>query len=143
MEQRNTTMILRLSLPKGTSAHINTPKRLLIQQSRAFSSIDDPAFRAHSTAVADNTSSEYRSWQASQNIDIQRVTQTAMVHELTQQVSRSIEKVVPWFFNTMPAPYFRQVPESFRVSTFIIEFRWQRKQMHVLCIKLTSAFCSA
>lgn len=117
-------MILRLSLQKG-SARINAPKkRLLIQQSRAFTSIDDPSFRSHSTAVADNTSSEYRSWQASQNIDIQRVTQTAMVHELTQQVSRSIEKVVPWFLNTMPAPYFRQVPESFRVSTlFILEVR--------------------
>ena len=122
-------MILRLSLQKG-SARINAPKkRLLIQQSRAFTSIDDPSFRSHSTAVADNTSSEYRSWQASQNIDIQRVTQTAMVHELTQQVSRSIEKVVPWFLNTMPAPYFRQVPESFRVSTlFILEVRSECKK---------------
>ena len=123
-------MILRLSLQKG-SARINAPKkRLLIQQSRVFTSIDDPSFRSHSTAVADNTSSEYRSWQASQNIDIQRVTQTAMVHELTQQVSRSIEKVVPWFLNTMPAPYFRQVPESFRVSTFsfILEVRSEYKK---------------
>mmetsp|Transcript_37560 Transcript_37560/g.76812 ORF Transcript_37560/g.76812 Transcript_37560/m.76812 type:complete len:1078 (-) Transcript_37560:99-3332(-) len=110
-------MILRLAtLQKGTSARINAPKRLLIQQSRAFTNIDDPTFRTHSTAVTDNTSSEYRSWQASQNIDIQRVTQTAMVHELTQQVSRSIENVVPWFLNTMPAPYFRQVPESFRLD---------------------------
>lgn len=117
-------MILRLSLQKGTSARINAPKkRFLIQQSRAFTSMDDPSFRTHSTAVANNTSSEFRSWQASQNIDIQRVTQTAMVHELTQQVSRSIEKVVPWFLNTMPAPYFRQVPESFRVSTFILQVR--------------------
>ena len=45
-----------------------------------------------------------------------RVTQTAMIHELTQQQTRSIEKVVPWFLNTMPAPYFRQVPESFRLD---------------------------
>ncbi|KAL7501628.1 hypothetical protein ACHAWT_010644 [Skeletonema menzelii] len=110
-------MILRLSLQTGTSARINaSKKRFLIQQSRAFTSMDDPSFRTHSTAVANNTSSEFRSWQASQNIDIQRVTQTAMVHELTQQVSRSIEKVVPWFLNTMPAPYFRQVPESFRLD---------------------------
>ena len=120
-------MMIRFSLQKGTSARINrAPKRLLQvvqqqqqQQSRALSSIDDPTFRTHSsTAVADNTSSEYRSWQASQNIDIQRVTQTAMIHELTQQQTRSIEKVVPWFLNTMPAPYFRQVPESFRVSVY-------------------------
>lgn len=52
---------------------------------------------------------DFRSWQASHNVDIQRVTQTAMVHELTQQQTRSIERVVPWFLNTMPAPYFRQV----------------------------------
>jgi glutamate dehydrogenase len=39
-----------------------------------------------------------------------------MIHELTQQQTRSIEKVVPWFLNTMPAPYFRQVPESFRLD---------------------------
>ena len=116
-------MILRLSfLQKGSSARIvkQAPKRLLLQQTRAFTSIDDPTFRTHSTTVSENTSSEYRSWQASQNNDIQRVTQTAMIHELTQQQTRSIERVVPWFLNTMPAPYFRQVPESFRVSTFII-----------------------
>lgn len=35
---------------------------------------------------------------------------------LTQQQTRSIEKVVPWFLNTMPEPYFRQVPESFRLD---------------------------
>jgi len=59
---------------------------------------------------------DFRSWQAAHNIDIQRVTQTAMIHELTQQQTRSIEKVVPWFLQTMPAPYFRQVPESFRLD---------------------------
>lgn len=59
---------------------------------------------------------DFRSWQASQNVDIQRVTRTAMIHELTQQQTRSIERVVPWFLATMPAPYFRQVPESFRLD---------------------------
>lgn len=39
-----------------------------------------------------------------------------MIHELTQQQTRSIERVVPWFLNTMPAPYFRQVPETFRLD---------------------------
>eukprot|EP00569_Conticribra_weissflogii_P004035 CAMPEP_0171345936 /NCGR_PEP_ID=MMETSP0878-20121228/22885_1 /TAXON_ID=67004 /ORGANISM="Thalassiosira weissflogii, Strain CCMP1336" /LENGTH=1055 /DNA_ID=CAMNT_0011849471 /DNA_START=405 /DNA_END=3572 /DNA_ORIENTATION=+ len=63
-----------------------------------------------------NESSPYRSWQATQNLDIQRVTQTAIIHELTQQQTRSIERVVPWFLNTMPEPYFRQVPESFRLD---------------------------
>lgn len=39
-----------------------------------------------------------------------------MVHELTQQQTRSIEKVVLWFLGKMPAPYFRQVPESIRLD---------------------------
>lgn len=53
-------------------------------------------------------------WQADQDSDIQRVTTLATIHELTQQQSKSIEKVVPWFLKNMPASYFRQVPESFR-----------------------------
>jgi len=39
-----------------------------------------------------------------------------MIHELSQQQTASIEKVVPWFLKMMPAQYFRQVPESFRLD---------------------------
>jgi len=56
------------------------------------------------------------SWQAEENIDIQRVTQKAIIHELTQQQTRTIESVVPWFLDTMPTCYFRQVPECFRMD---------------------------
>ena len=107
-------MILRLSALQGHRAH-QLHKNMQHQQIRSFSRMGDSHF---STAPSQqhSTSSDYRSWQATQNIDIQRVTQTAMVHELTQQQTRSIEKVVPWFLNTMPAPYFRQVPESFRLD---------------------------
>ncbi|KAL9191366.1 hypothetical protein ACHAXT_001072 [Thalassiosira profunda] len=108
-------MILRLCSLAGPSRRA-APRRLLLQQqARALSSIDELHLRSHSTAQPDS-GPEFRSWQASHNIDIQRVTQTAMIHELTQQQTRSIEKVVPWFLNTMPAPYFRQVPESFRLD---------------------------
>jgi hypothetical protein len=90
------------------------------QPTRAISSRRDephPIHRTHSTQPKSEDSREYpRSWQASHNLDIQRVTQTAMIHELTQQQTRSIEKVVPWFLETMPAQYFRQVPESFRLD---------------------------
>jgi hypothetical protein len=91
------------------------------QQTRAISGSrrEEPNFhRTHSTQPKSEDSHEYhpRSWQASHNLDIQRVTQTAMIHELTQQQTRSIEKVVPWFLETMPAQYFRQVPESFRLD---------------------------
>lgn len=55
-------------------------------------------------------------WQAQQNIDIQRVTQTAIIHELTQQQIHTIETTVPWFLKNMPGSYFRQVPEAFRMD---------------------------
>jgi len=56
------------------------------------------------------------SWQAQYNSDVQRVTQNAMIYELTQQQTRTIERVVPWFLRNMPASYFQQVPESFRMD---------------------------
>ena len=55
-------------------------------------------------------------WQAEGAMDIQRVTQTALIHELVQQQTNTIQAVVPWFLSNMPPPYFRQVPEKFRVD---------------------------
>lgn len=55
-------------------------------------------------------------WQAERNADVQRVTQNAMIYELTQQQAATIQNVVPWFLSNMPASYFRQVPESFRMD---------------------------
>jgi len=55
-------------------------------------------------------------WQAMNNIDIQRVTQQAMLRELTMQQSLTLEAVVPWFLENMPQSYFGQVPESFRMD---------------------------
>ena len=107
-------MILRPSfLRPGRGAA--SRKILRRHATRTLSRIGDSNFSTHQSPNHPN-SSDYRSWQASQNIDIQRVTQTAMIHELTQQQTRCIGKVVPWFLNTMPAPYFRQVPESFRLD---------------------------
>ena len=130
-------MMIRLSTSivgkstRPSNAATSTTRRLLLLlqqqqlQTRAISSIDEPSIHYNSNNNAQDvyrklstqpSSDEFRSWQASHNIDIQRVTQTAMIHELTQQQTRSIEKVVPWFLATMPAPYFRQVPESFRLD---------------------------
>lgn len=53
-------------------------------------------------------------WQAENNADVQRVTQKAIIFELAQESSRTLETVVPWFLENMPASYFRQVPERFR-----------------------------
>ncbi|KAL3797309.1 hypothetical protein ACHAW5_011305 [Stephanodiscus triporus] len=107
----------------GKSRPSNASRKLLPlhQKARSFSTRDESHLhhphRALSTQPMNSDfDHQSRSWQASHNIDIQRVTQTAMIHELTQQQTRSIEKVVPWFLNTMPAQYFRQVPESFRLD---------------------------
>lgn len=55
-------------------------------------------------------------WQAEGALDIQRVTQQAMIHELIQQQTNTIQSVVPWFLKNMQPSYFRQVPEKFRVD---------------------------
>mmetsp|Transcript_25868 Transcript_25868/g.38257 ORF Transcript_25868/g.38257 Transcript_25868/m.38257 type:complete len:226 (-) Transcript_25868:27-704(-) len=44
-------------------------------------------------------------WQAEHNVDIQRVTQTAIIHDLTQQQTKTIEQVVPWFLDNMPVRF--------------------------------------
>lgn len=55
-------------------------------------------------------------WQAERNADVQRVTQNAMIYELTQTQTSTIQTVVPWFLKNMPASYFHQVPETFRMD---------------------------
>lgn len=116
--------MIRLTRHLGGKSRPNNASRKLLplhQKARSLSTRDESHLhhphRALSTQPMNSDfDHQSRSWQASHNIDIQRVTQTAMIHELTQQQTRSIEKVVPWFLNTMPAQYFRQVPESFRLD---------------------------
>lgn len=43
-----------------------------------------------------------KAWQAQDNINIQRVTQKAIIHELTQEQTQTINSVVPWFLDNMP-----------------------------------------
>jgi len=62
------------------------------------------------------TSSPAEPWQAEHNIDVQRVTQQALIYELTQQSSSTLERVVPWFLANMPSSYFKQVPERMRLD---------------------------
>lgn len=72
--------------------------------------------RSMLTTTGTPTQKDKTAWQAEHNIDIQRVTQTAIIHELTQQQVHTIETTVPWFLSNMPASYFRQVPEEFRMD---------------------------
>jgi glutamate dehydrogenase len=74
-----------------------------------YGSLGDPISNRHPNQPA-------VAWQAENNTDVQRVTQNAMIYELTQQQTRTIETVVPWFLSSMPASYFRQVPEAFRMD---------------------------
>jgi hypothetical protein len=52
-------------------------------------------------------------WQAERNTDVQHMTQNAMIYKLTQQQTRTIEDVVPWFLKQMPASSFRWFPDAF------------------------------
>lgn len=54
------------------------------------------------------------SWQPQNHADIQRVTSQALIYELTRTTANTIEKVVPWFLNTMPESYFQQIPPYLR-----------------------------
>jgi hypothetical protein len=58
----------------------------------------------------------FQPWQAEGALDIQRVTQQAMIHELVQQQTNTIQSVVPWFLQNMPPAYFHQVPEKYRID---------------------------
>jgi glutamate dehydrogenase len=64
-------------------------------------------------AVSANSSA---SWQPADNANVQRVTVKAMIYELIHQQTATIEQTVPWFLDTMPASYFRQVPEWLRME---------------------------
>ena len=52
----------------------------------------------HTTHLQESTA-----WQASHNEEVQRVTQKAMIYELIHEQTRTIESVVPWFLENMPA----------------------------------------
>jgi hypothetical protein len=63
-----------------------------------------------------NSDAVAKAWQAEGSLDIQRVTQKAMIHELISQQTNTITTIVPWFLDNMPASYFRQVPEKYRID---------------------------
>jgi glutamate dehydrogenase len=50
------------------------------------------------------------------NTDESKVHQQALVHEISLRQMECVQTVVPWFMNTMPASYFRQVPEALQKS---------------------------
>lgn len=78
--------------------------------SNAYGSLGD------SNLIQNTQLSPPRAWQANDNVNVQRVTQQAMIYDLTQQQASTIQSVVPWFLNQMPDSYFRQVPEAFRID---------------------------
>eukprot|EP00586_Coscinodiscus_wailesii_P004921 CAMPEP_0172487542 /NCGR_PEP_ID=MMETSP1066-20121228/16695_1 /TAXON_ID=671091 /ORGANISM="Coscinodiscus wailesii, Strain CCMP2513" /LENGTH=326 /DNA_ID=CAMNT_0013254235 /DNA_START=458 /DNA_END=1434 /DNA_ORIENTATION=+ len=92
-----------LSLVKNISSRrIIIPKQLAISALRIYGGTRNFADRV--------------SWQAESHHDIQRVTRNAIIHELTQEQTKTIEKVVPWFLENMPESYFHQVSLDTRMS---------------------------
>jgi len=61
------------------------------------------------------TARDATAWQPADNVDVQNVTRKAYIYELIHQQTKTIEDTVPWFLDNMPASYFKQVPERFRM----------------------------
>eukprot|EP00527_Entomoneis_sp_CCMP2396_P009547 CAMPEP_0198139032 /NCGR_PEP_ID=MMETSP1443-20131203/2366_1 /TAXON_ID=186043 /ORGANISM="Entomoneis sp., Strain CCMP2396" /LENGTH=1102 /DNA_ID=CAMNT_0043801015 /DNA_START=154 /DNA_END=3462 /DNA_ORIENTATION=- len=110
----------------SSSATTNTA---VLQSSCSFGSTTAACKKDYSDVIVPGSRHEYGSlgdvpspqskavsWQAAHNVDIQNVTQKALIYELTQQQTRTIESVVPWFLENMPESYFRQIPEQFRMD---------------------------
>jgi len=93
--------MLRL-VKHSSSSSRSLPKQLAIGALRIYGSTRNFADRV--------------SWQAESHHDIQRVTRNAIIHELTQAQTKTIERVVPWFLENMPESYFRQVSLDTRMS---------------------------
>jgi hypothetical protein len=61
-------------------------------------------------------SSAGNSWVPSGDELLQKVTIQSLVHEISLQQMESVQQVVPWFLKSMPAAYFRQVPDAVQRS---------------------------
>mmetsp|Transcript_27688 Transcript_27688/g.66694 ORF Transcript_27688/g.66694 Transcript_27688/m.66694 type:complete len:1242 (+) Transcript_27688:257-3982(+) len=79
---------------------------------------DPSASKSSSSSIDDFVfdPSRAQAWQAQTHLDVQRVTQNAMIYELQQQQTQTISRVVPWFLQNMPPSYFQQIPPSFRMD---------------------------
>jgi len=91
-------LMLRRLNRASTHAHGRSHQRLLAReaQKKKFASVEP--------------------WQARDNIEVQRVTQKAMVYTLVSESTRTIESTLPWFLENMPESYFMQVPEQYRMD---------------------------
>lgn len=45
---------------------------------------------------------------------LQKLTENALIHEISTKQMQTVQKVVPWFLKSMPASYFRLIPEDLR-----------------------------
>lgn len=110
-------------LSSGGDDDIDKPKNIPMSSStkqepvipgahHQYGSLHDAGARQPSSISSPNR----LSWQASDNFDVQNVTIKAMIYTLIHQQTATIEKTVPWFLENMPASYFKQVPERFRMD---------------------------
>eukprot|EP01038_Epipyxis_sp_PR26KG_P010640 gene10640-14290_t len=61
-------------------------------------------------------SSTRKSWVPITDEKLQQVTTQSYIHEISEQQRQSTLKAVPWFLKSMPASYFRTVPEPLRAQ---------------------------
>ena len=96
----------------STSTSTTAPPvfRPVIPGAHQYGSLVDPVQRNRVTAQ------DATAWQPADNVDVQNVTRKAYIYELVHQQTQTIEETVPWFLDNMPASYFKQVPERFRMD---------------------------
>ena len=85
-----------------------------------------------------SSSQPTKSWQAKTDEEVQRVTTTAMIHELTTAHTNAIASTVPWFLKTMPASYFRQTSYETRLEHLKAIAAMKNAQME-LSLNITSS----
>lgn len=61
-------------------------------------------------------SKDPEAWVPSNSDELHKVTIQSLVHEISLQQMESVQTVVPWFLKSMPAAYFRQVPDAVQRS---------------------------
>ena len=83
----------------------------------SYGSLGEPASvtnNVSANAIHSTGNTSRTSWQPENDADVQHVTSQALIYELTRTTADTIERVVPWFLDTMPESYFQQIPPYLR-----------------------------
>jgi glutamate dehydrogenase len=119
-----------ISKLKRPQLQVSDPDKMLSRFSKTLPRSSLSAFRGMSNFVGG------KSWVPSADSKLQKVTTTALVHEVSMKQFASTEKTVPWFLQQMPIAYFRQVPEEARKQHLIAISAIQQLQQGNMSLRI-------